>query len=120
MLVNFWATWCPPCVAEMPSLQRLKDALAGEPFRILAVDMAEDAADIEAFLERVPVDFTILLDSEGEAVQAWRVFAFPSSYLVGPEGRVRYSLYGPLEWDGPQNVAIVRSLMPQAQAANSR
>jgi len=102
VLVNFWATWCPPCVEEMPSMQRLKERLADEPFVILAVNMAETEGDIQTFLHKVAVDFPLLMDREGEVVKAWRIFAFPTSFVLDPDGRIRYALYGALEWDAPR------------------
>lgn len=102
VLVNFWATWCPPYVEEMPSMQRLKERLADEPFAILAVNMAETEGDIQTFLQKVKVDFPLLMDREGDVVKAWRIFAFPTSFVLDPDGRIRYALYGALEWDAPR------------------
>ena len=111
VLVNFWASWCPPCREEMPSMQRLTDRLRGRPFAVLAVNIGEDAATVRSFLKESAVDFPILLDIEGRAPGEWKVFAFPSSFLIGRDGRIRYTLYGALEWDAPEVVAVVEGLL---------
>jgi thiol-disulfide isomerase/thioredoxin len=115
VLVNFWATWCPPCRAEMPSMQRLKEIMKGKPFTILAVDMAETQKDIQDFLKEFDeskIDFTILRDPNGEALKAWKVHVFPTSYLVAPDGQIRYAVAGSVEWDEQDATSKIEGLLP--------
>ena len=112
VLINFWATWCPPCRAEMPSLQRLKAKMAGKPFVILAVDMGEAEPQVKAYIREIKTDFSVLLDKDGRALKAWKVFAFPTSYVVDAQGKIRYGLYGASEWDAADKVEKITQLMP--------
>ena len=117
VLVNFWASWCPPCVHEMPSMQRLEDHFQQEKkdsFKILAVNMAEDTKTIHAFLQsKVNVDFDILLDSNGAALKDWKVFAFPTSFIIGKKGRIRYAIYGGLDWDTAEIKNTIQTLIDE-------
>ena len=115
VLVNFWAVWCPPCRKEMPSMARLMTKFSGKPFAILGVNEGESPDEIRAFLKQVPVNFPILLDSEGEYLKSWQVFAFPTSYVVAQQGRVRLGLFGSIEWDSPEALAQLESLLAEAE-----
>jgi thiol-disulfide isomerase/thioredoxin len=113
VLINFWASWCPPCVREMPSMQQLEDQLRDQGFRILAVNLGESEATIRAFLERVGTDFTVLLDPQRASLEDWRALAYPSSYLVDRQGRLSHSLYGAIEWHEPGVVAQIQELLDE-------
>lgn len=111
VLLNFWASWCPPCVHEMPSMARLNTQLADQPFEILAVNLAEQRSAIQAFTDDHPVNFPILLDPTGSAVKTWQVFAYPSTYLIDKQGQIRSVLYGGTEWDEAHHVEKIEALL---------
>ncbi|MDH5183099.1 MAG: TlpA family protein disulfide reductase [Gammaproteobacteria bacterium] len=112
VLLNFWATWCPPCVHEMPSMDRLQDSLKGQPFTILAVNMAEEAETVRTFLKRdVKVNFPVLLDSKGLALKDWDVFVYPTSYIIDKQGRIRSAMYGAIDWDTDEVRAQMQALI---------
>lgn len=111
VLVNFWATWCAPCVIEMPSMGRLREALKGDGFEVLAVNIQENAARIRPFVERLDLDFPVLRDHDGAVRRAWDVRVLPSTFVVDPTGRVALVAVGELEWDAPEVVARVREVM---------
>lgn len=112
VLVNFWATWCEPCRDEMPSIQRLKVKLAGKPFVVLAVNLDEPESRIRNFLSKMPLDFPVLVDQEKAVTKAWKVRVLPMSFIVGRDGRIRYSLTGELAWDHDSVVSLLAELMP--------
>lgn len=113
VLINFWASWCPPCVYEMPSMQRLEDHLRDRGFRILAVNIGESEETIRDFLDQIGTEFIILLDPRSESLRDWRAMAYPSSYIVDREGRLRYSLFGAIEWNEPGVVAQISRLLDE-------
>ena len=116
VLVNFWASWCAPCLVEMPSMQRLKTAMAGRPFDILAVNVKESKSKAWRFKKLLNVSFTTLLDSDGAASEAWDVSFYPTSYLIDGEGQIRYSAYGAIKWDDDETLQLIEGLMPDGKA----
>jgi thiol-disulfide isomerase/thioredoxin len=114
VLVNFWATWCPPCVHEMPSMQRLSEKLTGDPFVILGVNIAEDQAIVENFLQtKINVDFPILMDNAGIALRQWNVMAFPTSFVIDKQGKIRYALFGSIDWDTAEIINKIETLIKE-------
>jgi len=112
VLVNFWATWCVPCRDEMPSIERLRASLKGRPFAVLAVNLAEPESRIRKFLEVVPVGFTVLVDRDTKTAKAWQAKLLPATYIVGPDGAIRYRHLGELDWSKPEVRAAISALIP--------
>jgi peroxiredoxin len=111
VLVNFWATWCKPCEDEMPSMQRLYQAVGGEHFELLAVSVDEPGAPIAEFAERYAITFPILLDPDREVAGRWQALRFPESFLVDGEGTVVERYIGPRTWDAPEYADRIRELV---------
>lgn len=112
ILVNFWASWCPPCVHEMPSMQRLQNRFFAKGFTILGVNMAEDEKTVRHFLNtKVKIKFPILFDSDGTALKSWGVFAFPTSYVIDKKGKIRYAIFGGVDWEKESIINKITNLL---------
>jgi len=111
VLVNFWATWCEPCRAEMPSIDRLRSSLKGKPFEVLAVNMAEPLSRIEKFTASMPLGFPLLRDRDGSVSKTWKAKLLLASYLIGRDGRIHYVAYGELDWSSDAVRARVAELL---------
>jgi cytochrome c biogenesis protein CcmG, thiol:disulfide interchange protein DsbE len=116
LLVNFWATWCEPCRDEMPTMRRLKERLAGQPFEVVTVNYGESSTRVSEFFARERLDLAVLLDPNQDAVRAWRVRVLPGSFLVDAEGRVRFSVIGEIDWSTDEALKTVQSLLPLRRA----
>ena len=112
-VVNFWATWCGPCVREIPSLNRLRRLMEGTPFELISVNYAESAEEIQEFMKTVNVDFPVLMDSDGQVAANWRVVVFPSTFVIGPSGRIELGANAGLEWDTKEVVDKLKRLLPK-------
>ncbi len=113
VLINFWATWCPPCRRELPSLERLWRRLGNESFVVLAINVGEDADTVFAFtglLEPAPT-FPILLDRDSAVLGNWPVKGLPTTFVVDKKGRIVYRAVGGREFDAPELVGQLRSLL---------
>lgn len=120
VLLNVWATWCPPCRVEMPSMQRLHQKLAGTDFRIVAVSVdgdafhaedSQDPAGIMAFAKGMGLTFDILHDPSGAIRKSYQTTGVPESFVIDRDGYIVKKVIGAAEWDGPVNETILRRLL---------
>ncbi|MDP2030163.1 MAG: TlpA disulfide reductase family protein [Thiobacillus sp.] len=102
VLLNFWASWCPPCREEFPSLQRLQQVMGGRDFTVLAIAVADNEAAVTRFLEGQRPGFDVLLDNDRKTAGDYRAAGVPVTYLLDREGRLLAGKTGPQHWDSPQ------------------
>ncbi|TNG00062.1 MAG: TlpA family protein disulfide reductase [Gammaproteobacteria bacterium] len=110
VILNFWATWCPPCREEMPAMQRAWEKLRTENIALLAMDVGEDEDTIFTFTADYAVEFPLLMDIDSSIIQQWPVLGLPTTFVIDPEGRIVYRAVGGREWDDPVLLDQVRAL----------
>jgi len=110
LVINFWATWCPPCRHEMPSLNRAAAWLKKYDIALLAINSGEQADKVEKFLQEQPLDFPVLLDPGGAVSTQWNATRLPVTYVVDPQGRLIYRALGSRDWDTPELLVPIRGL----------
>jgi thiol-disulfide isomerase/thioredoxin len=122
VLVNIWATWCPPCRAEMPSMEKLHKKLDGTDFRIAAVSVDGDPfhpeesqppAGIMAFANGLGLTFDILHDPSGAIRRSYDIFGVPESYLIDRNGLIVKRVIGAANWEDPVNEMLIRRLLSE-------
>lgn len=101
VVINFWATWCPPCREELPALQRLADEYADEGLVVLLIDVQERESTVRAYLEANNVDLPCVLDESGEVSRRFRVFNLPTNVLIRPDGTIGGRITG---WQGADHL----------------
>ncbi len=118
VLLNFWATWCAPCVAEMPSLERLQIHFEGQPFRVLAVSLDRQGTQkVLPFLKRLGLErLQILLDPRGHLSREVVVSGLPTTYLINQDGQILGGLLGPAEWDSEDAIALIEYYLKTPEA----
>ena len=114
VIINFWATWCPPCRAEMPSMQRAWEILKPKGIIMLGIDVGEDEDTIFTFTANYPVEFPLLMDQDSSTISDWPVRGLPTTFIVDPQGRIIYRAIGGREWDEPGLLAAIEALAAPA------
>lgn len=102
ILLNFWATWCPPCKAEMPSMNRLYNEIKAKGFEVIAVSTDNALSPVKEFLAKNRLDFTVLLDEKKTVSRAYKVFSMPTTFLIDRNGFIVEKYYGEYEWTEPE------------------
>ncbi len=111
VFMNFWATWCVPCLREMPAMERLNRRMAGKAFKMIAVNQGESVAQIEKFLLDKEFSYDLLLDADGAIGANYGVNRLPLTYILDPQGRIVRRAIGAREWDQPQVVELLEHLI---------
>jgi thiol-disulfide isomerase/thioredoxin len=109
VLVNFWATWCPPCREEMPSLTQLAQQFDPRSFEVLAVSVDEGWAPVDRFFAQPKTAFRVALDEGAKMSRAYGTTKYPESYLVDGDGKVRLKFVGPRNWMDPNVATLLES-----------
>lgn len=111
VLLNLWATWCPPCKEEMPSMEKLHNAMDGDDFVMLAVNVeANGRAAVAEFLAETPYTFPILYDDKGVVQSLYGVSKFPESFIIRKDGTIAEKIIGPLDWASPKTINYFKNL----------
>lgn len=99
VILNFWATWCPPCRREMPSLEKLWQKIKNQDMVVLAINVGENADTIFEFTGNYPVSFPLLMDKDGKVIKDYPAQGLPTTYIIDPRGIVTHRAVGGREWD---------------------
>jgi len=110
VILNFWATWCPPCREEMPAMERAWQMLRREDIVMLAVNVGEDEDSIFEFTASYPVEFPLLLDRESAVIRDWPVRGLLTTFVIDPQGKIVYRAIGGRDWDAPGVLQKIRAL----------
>lgn len=115
VMINFWATWCPPCRREMPSMERVYQQLKDNDFVVLAINQMEDPDHVFAYTGQLDVDptFPLLFDSDSSVSQAFQVKGLPTTYLIDKQGTIRFRAIGGREFDHPEVLKQINLLMQE-------
>lgn len=112
VVLNFWATWCPPCVEEAPSLEKF--AVETQPWgvTVIGVSVDQDRAALAQFVSAYHLSFPIARDPQQTLAARYGTFQFPESYIIDRNGRVAEKIVGPIDWQDPRIISFVESLAP--------
>lgn len=110
VIVNFWATWCPPCRKEMPALQRAWESLRGENILLVGIAVGENRSAVAKYVEKMQLDFLIALDPTTETSTGWSVRGLPTTFVVDPSGNIVLEAIGERDWDDSAILQQIRAV----------
>ncbi len=113
VFINFWATWCPPCREEMPSMQKLYDTLPKDKFKMLAILNKDDPALADIFADKLGITFPILDDQINAVGPKYGLTGLPETLIIDKKGIVREKIIGATEWDSPDMINLINKYINQ-------
>jgi len=112
VLLNFWATWCPPCREEIPSMMKLNSFMAGKPFKMVAISIDEGGKPlIDSFFKETGFFLPTYLDASGASTKSYGITGVPESFIIDKQGVLVKKIIGGFAWDSPEAVSFIESLM---------
>jgi len=112
VLLNFWATWCPPCRDEIPSMMKLDKAMTGKPFQLVAVSIDEGGRSVVgSFFKSSGMNIPAYTDPDGSATKTYGITGVPETFIIDKQGVLAKKIIGPIEWDNPDVVSFLQNLM---------
>ncbi|NOQ88338.1 MAG: redoxin domain-containing protein [Gammaproteobacteria bacterium] len=111
VFLHFWASWCGPCREEMPTIQKLANSMQGENFQIVMINTAEDEDTIFEFLAAIDVELNSLMDVDGLVTEVWKPRGLPTTFLINPDGEIKYQAIGGREWEKPEYINFLKQLI---------
>jgi peroxiredoxin len=115
VFVNFWATWCPPCREEMPSMQRLADSMPKDKFKMLAVLNRDSPANADLFIKKIGVTLPVLNDMGNNVGQMYGITGLPETFIIDKQGVLREKIIGPAQWDSPRFVQMIQKYIDEEE-----
>ena len=115
VFLHFWASWCGPCRKEMPTIKALADELQDEKFQIVMINTAEDEDTIFTFLAEMNIELNSLMDADGQVTEVWKPRGLPTTFLINPQGEVKYQAIGGREWNKPEYENFLKQLLSKAK-----
>ncbi len=112
VFLNFWATWCPPCREEMPSMESLYSRFKDRPFQMLTVSIDDDPEQVERFRKAFGYTFPMLFDQDKRVASLYQTTGVPETFLIGPDGTIIYKVIGPYDWENPDTLESIQKILP--------
>lgn len=114
VLLNFWATWCPPCREEIPSMMKLNSFMSGKPFQMVAISIDEGGKPaIDSFFKESGFSLPTYLDESGASAKSYGITGVPESFIIDKKGVLVKKIIGGFAWDSPEAVSFLEGLMKQ-------
>jgi len=110
LIINFWASWCRPCRAELPAFNRAWAKVKDQGIQMLAINIGEEPATVYRFIQDFPIDFRILLDPKSDELNNWQMHGLPTTFILNTKGEVVYQAIGEREWDNNELLTKVLEL----------